>query len=75
MNDILNDYLKDFNDEKFSGLMKEHFLPQAFVEWCGLEKLPDDALTIFIEKRIELIEAELREKLKGIEFNVIDSRG
>ena len=69
-----NDYLKDFGDEKFSGIMAEHFLPHEFVDLCGAEKLPNNALSVFIEKRIELIEADLREKLKGIEFQTIDTK-
>ena len=68
-----NDYLKDFIDEKFKTLMNEHFLPQEFIEWSGKETLPDDALSVFIEKRIDLIEQFLREKLKGIEFSKVEN--
>lgn len=69
-----NDYLKDFVDEKFDGIMAEHFLPKEFINLCGIDSLPNNALSVFIEKRIELIEADLREKLKGIEFQTIDTK-
>lgn len=69
-----NEYLPEFVDEKFSGIMSEHFLPQEFFYWSGENKLPDDAITIFIEKRIELIEKFLREILKGVDFQVIDTK-
>lgn len=67
-------YLKDYIDDSFVGIMPEHFLPEILLEWVDAGRLPDDALSVFIEKRIALIEADLREKLKGIDFQTIDSR-
>ena len=69
-----NDYLKDFVDDSFLEIMPEHFLSKEFANWCGAERLPDNALSLFVEKRIELIEQGLREKLKGIEFQTIDTK-
>lgn len=68
------DYLNDYIDDSFVGIMPEHFLPEILLEWVADGKLPDDAISVFIERRIELIEADLREKLKGIDFQVIDTR-
>ncbi|MDE5581348.1 MAG: DUF262 domain-containing protein [Treponemataceae bacterium] len=67
-------YLKNYINDSFVGIMPEHFLPEILLEWVADGKLPDDAISVFIEKRIELIEADLREKLKGIDFQTIDTR-
>lgn len=68
------DYLKNYINDSFVDIMPEHFLPEILLEWVEAGSLPDDAISIFIEKRIELIEADLREKLKGIDFQTIDTR-
>ena len=44
------------------------------MEWVKDEKLPEDAINTFIERRIDLIEAEVRKKLSRIAFQKIDTR-
>ena len=74
-NDNPTEYLKDYvNNPDYIAIMPEHFLPKELVEWVKDEKLPEDAINTFIEKRIDLIEAEVRKKLSGIAFQEIDTR-
>ena len=74
-NDNPTEYLKEYvNNPDFIAIMPDHFLPKELVEWVKDEKLPEDAINTFIERRIELIEAEVRKKLSGIAFQEIDTR-
>ena len=74
-NDNPTVYLKDYvNKPEYIAIMPEHFLPSDLVEWVKDEKLPEDAINTFIEKRIDLIEADVKKKLSGIPFQEIDTR-
>lgn len=74
-NDNPTDYLKDYvNNPNYVAIMPDHFLPNELVEWVKNEKLPDNAINSFIEKRLELIEEDVRKKLSGITFQVIDTK-
>ena len=68
------DYLKDYFTRDNADIMAEHFLPDEILQWTEQGSIPDDAISVFVEKRIELIEADLREKLKDIDFQVVDTR-
>ncbi len=68
------DYLKDYINDSFLDIMSEHFLPDILVEWTKSGELPDDAISVFIEQRVDLIVDDLRKKLDGIDFKVIDTR-
>ena len=68
------DYLKEYFTKNSVDIMAEHFLPTEILQWIEQNYIPDNAISVFIERRIELIEADLREKLKDIDFQVIDTR-
>lgn len=55
------DYLKDFASQAgFAGVLKGHLIPQAILELAAKETMPIDALTTFIEQRIDQIVEQLR---------------
>jgi len=68
------DYLKDFDHGNFEGVFDSHLIPKLILEWSRMDELGHKYLDEFIEKRIDLFEKELKNKLEGIEFNVRDSR-
>ncbi len=68
------EYFKDYISPDFINIMPSHFLPEDIIHWANSEILPDDALSIFIEKRIDLIINEIKEKLNGIQVEVIDTK-
>ena len=67
-------YLRDYDKPRFEQVLAGHLVPLDVLDWSRLEQMPENALDIFIEKRIDLIIDALRLKLAGIQFDVIDSR-
>jgi hypothetical protein len=53
--------------------MPIHLLPAEILEWARAASMPDNALDIFIEKRISLIIEDLTKKLLGQNIEVIDT--
>lgn len=68
------EYLQDYVGPQFSKVQRTHFLPDLLVEWVGATQMPNDALDLFVEARLELILTQLREYLTGVPFEVIDTR-
>jgi hypothetical protein len=68
-------YLKKYDNPEFEEILGSHLLDNNLLTWCRLEKMPENALDQFIEKRIDNILADLKVKLKGIEIDEIDTRG
>lgn len=68
------EYLRDYLGPGFAEVQRTHLLPDAIVEWARVEQMPDDALDIFVDARLKLILARLREYLRDISFEVIDTR-
>lgn len=68
-------YLLDYDNEDFSSVLDSHFIPQDILAWARSENMPEDALDIFIEKRVDYIIGNLKRKLAGIPVNVIDTLG
>ncbi|MFN6479362.1 DUF262 domain-containing protein [Nostoc sp. DedQUE07] len=66
------DYLKEYDDPDLETVLRSHLIPTLILEWSRADALPENALTIFIEERINLLLEALRLKLEGIEFNVFD---
>ncbi|MEH2434581.1 MAG: DUF262 domain-containing protein [Nostoc sp.] len=66
------DYLKEYDDPGLETVLRSHLIPTMILEWSRADALPENALTIFIEERINLLLEALRLKLDGIEFNVFD---
>ena len=67
-------YLKDYDTPDFVNIMKSHLLPEELIEWSRRDSMPENALDIFIEKRIDLVIGKLKEKLSGIDFEIIDTK-
>jgi hypothetical protein len=67
-------YLRDYDKPEFEAIMNSHLLPAEIMEWCRTDGMPNDALDLFIEKRVELILADLQGKISEVVFDVIDTR-
>ncbi|MEH1940609.1 MAG: DUF262 domain-containing protein [Nostoc sp.] len=67
------DYLKEYDEPGLETVLRSHLIPTIILEWSRADALPENALTIFIEKRVNLLLEALRLKLDGIEFNVFDT--
>ncbi|MDZ8070780.1 MAG: DUF262 domain-containing protein [Nostoc sp. DedQUE08] len=66
------DYLKEYDEPDLETVLRSHLIPTIILEWSRADALPENALTIFIEERVNLLLEALRLKLEGIEFNVFD---
>jgi hypothetical protein len=67
-------YIKEYDTPDFEKIMPTHLLPKELLDWARVDSMPDDALDQFIEKRIDIIIEFLRDKLKGITFEIIDTK-
>ena len=67
-------YIRKYDGRRFEEVMRSHLLPHEVIEWSRLEKMPSNALDIFIEKRCEIFVAALKDKLQSIPFDVFDTR-
>lgn len=69
------EYICDYDkNPDFPKAVKSHLIPEQILEWSSLPEMPKNALDLFIEQRIDLIIEQLRSKLNGIKFEVIDTR-
>ena len=68
------DYLKDYDDENFEDVLKTHLIPLEILQWVRDNKMPDDALDRFIDLRVDIIIEELKNILKDISFEIIDTQ-
>ncbi|NCP61456.1 MAG: DUF262 domain-containing protein [Flavobacteriales bacterium] len=68
------DYICDYDkNPDFPTAIKSHLIPEQILEWSSLPEMPENALDLFIEQRIDLIIEQLKSKLNGIKFEVIDT--
>lgn len=67
------EYLKDYDKPAFVNIMPTHLLPPEILEWSRAESMPVNALDIFLEKRVDLIIEDLKNKLPDQNFEVIDT--
>jgi len=67
------DYIKDYDSPEFEAIMHTHLLPTEILEWARNDNMPENALDIFIEKRVELIIDDLKKKIPVRLFEVIDT--
>lgn len=67
-------YIRDYDKPEFEAIMPTHLLPQEILKWARADNMPDNALDIFIEKRVDLIIEDLRKKLPINNFDIIDTR-
>lgn len=67
------DYIKDYDKPEFESIMPTHLLPIEILEWARAEDMPNNALDVFIEKRIDMIIYDLKKKLPVQNFETIDT--
>jgi hypothetical protein len=67
-------YLRDYDDPGFKNVLRTHLVPMEILEWARQERMPANGLDRFIEGRVELMIEDLREKLPGVTFDVIDTK-
>lgn len=67
------EYMKDYDKPEFEVIMSSHLLSRDILEWARGEKLPDNAIDQFVESRADMILMDLRAKLSGVTFDVIDT--
>lgn len=67
-------YLKNYDKNEFEDILSIHLIPTDLLEWSRLDVMPENSLDQFIEKRIDIILSLLKEKLKGITFDIIDTK-
>ena len=67
------EYLKDYDKPGFENILKGHFLPREILDWARAKHMPDNALDIFIDKRVEMIIEALKKRIPLQDFAVIDS--
>lgn len=68
-------YLNDYDSPQFEAVLRDHLVPLDILAWARQEEMPENALDIFIEKRIKLFAETLRQKLLDVTFDVVDTRG
>lgn len=76
-------YIKEYDvpkvggeeQSKFEKVLESHLLSDDLLKWSRMDIMPDNALDIFIEKRVSTIIEGLKMKLAGIEFGEIDTKG
>jgi len=69
------EYIQDYDNGNLEKVFEKHLVPVEIIEWAKNQKMQEDALEIFIEKRIDEVIRELRNKLEGIHFQIIDTGG
>lgn len=67
------DYLKDYDKPEFENIMSTHLLPSEILEWSRVDSMPENALDVFLENRVDLIIEDLKMKLPLSNFEVIDT--
>ena len=61
-------------NSNFEKVIESHLLPREIIEWARMDKMPSNALDLFIEKRVDIIIEEIKSNLKGISFEIIDTQ-
>lgn len=67
------EYIKDYDKPEFKAIMTTHFLPEDILKWANDAVMPENALDLFIERRISLLIDDLKEKLPIKNFEIIDT--
>jgi hypothetical protein len=57
------EYIKGYDKPEFEAIMSTHLLPMEILKWARTDNMPDNALDILIEKRVDVILDDLRKKL------------
>lgn len=68
-------YMKDYDVPGFEKVLQSHLLTDKVLQWARMDTMPDNALDVFIEERVDTIIKDLKAKLPGISIEIIDTRG
>ncbi|MDP3837411.1 MAG: hypothetical protein Q8Q54_00655, partial [Methylococcales bacterium] len=67
------EYIKDYDKPEFVAIMPTHLLSTDILEWARADQMPDNAIDLFIESRVNHILTDLKTKLNGITFDEMDT--
>lgn len=67
------DYMRDYLGDGYPEIERTHLLPEELPSWVREDEMPPDALSLFVEGRLDLVLDEIAESLKGISLDVIDT--
>jgi len=67
------DYIKDYDNQEFEKILPTHLLGKNILEWARSGIMPENALELFIEERIEKIINILKERM-NLQVEVTDSK-
>lgn len=67
------EYMKHYDKPEFEGIMHTHLLPSSILEWARADEMPENAIDLFVESRVENILLDLQVKLSGITFDELDT--
>lgn len=68
------EYIRGYDGPEFESIMPTHLLPKEILEWARSNDMPPNALDVFIEKRVDAIIEDLKNKLQEMTFDVVDTR-
>ncbi len=67
-------YINDYNTQEFRDILDTHLLTSELLDWASAEEMPENALDLFIEKRIDNVIEVLKQKIGEDNFEVIDTK-
>lgn len=67
------EYLRDYDKPEFVSILPTHFMPTEIMDWARVQDMPDNALDVFIERRVEIIIDALKKRIPVQDFSVIDT--
>ncbi|MEA3307912.1 MAG: hypothetical protein U9Q70_00175, partial [Chloroflexota bacterium] len=67
-------YVRNYDSPAFEEIMDTHLLPREILNWARENTMPENALDIFIERRVDMLIEALKQRLQGINFEVIDTQ-
>jgi hypothetical protein len=68
------EYMKDYDKPEFEAIMPSHLLSNEILNWARSGTLPDNAIDLFIESRVNSILSDLKIKLSGVTFDEMDTK-
>ena len=68
------EYMRDYLGPGFAEIQRTHLLSDALADWARSDEMPEEALDVFIESRLDLVLARLGELLGDVPMEVIDTR-
>jgi hypothetical protein len=67
------EYIKEYDSPEFEKILPTHLLGNNILEWARSGTMPENALELFIEERIEKILGILRERI-NLQVDITDSK-